>query len=430
VGKNIKAVIKGTVAPGFESVKQLYTRNMNRFSEEHSQLCIYHKGEKVVDLWASAEDPGQFSADSLINVFSSGKSLESIALASLVSKGLLRFEEKVTEYWPEFGANGKSELTVADLMRHEAGLANFTVSIEPEHLQAANIKQNKIGQTIENEPLQYPGDGTYKREYHAVTRGWVVNEIFRRVDPQGRTMGEFLQEDINGPLEVEARVGLNEEELPRVNKVRHRGFGFELLESLKPKFLGRRVFHSIFKLLGRILRIIPKARKRMTRGAPVPYAGMDGILFFNEDSVALGETPSANTKSSARTLAKIAAVMSAGGSYSGREYLSQSAWESLHANPTEEVMGGAIPTQFTQGGVNQFPDSVEGSSVLERDFNGGREGFFGWMGLGGSIFQWNPKLDIGFGFTVTELHVLDFFNERGKVYQAEAMHCIRALEDG
>ena len=75
-----------------------------------------------------------------------------------------------------------------------------------------------------------------------------------------------------------------------VHKVRHRGFAFELLESLKPKFLGRRVPHSKFRLLSRILRILPKARKRMTRGAPVPYTGMDGILFFNEESVALGET--------------------------------------------------------------------------------------------------------------------------------------------
>ena len=91
-------------------------------------------------------------------------------------------------------------------------------------------------------------------------------------------------------------------------------------------------------------------------------------------------------------------------------------------------MGGAIPTRFTQGGVNQFLESSDSSSVLEQDFNTGREGFFGWMGLGGSIFQWNPKLDIGFGYTVTELHVLDFLNERGKVYQAQVMGCIREME--
>jgi CubicO group peptidase (beta-lactamase class C family) len=88
VGNN-KRVIKGTVAPGFESVQVLYERNMNNLAEEYSQLCVYHKGEKVVDLWAQGEDTNEFSADSLINVFSSGKSLESIALATLVDKGLL-----------------------------------------------------------------------------------------------------------------------------------------------------------------------------------------------------------------------------------------------------------------------------------------------------------------------------------------------------
>ena len=428
MGNNNKRVIKGTVAQGFESVQVLYERNMNNLAEEYSQLCVYHKGEKVVDLWAQGEDTNEFSADSLINVFSSGKSLESIALATLVDKGLLRFDEKIVHYWPEFGAHGKAGLTIADLMRHEAGLANFTTSIEPADLQTEHLKQNKIGSIVERQPLGYPGDGTQSREYHAVSRGWVVNEIFRRIDPLGRTLGEFLQQDINEPLGVEARVGLGKDELSRVHKVRHRGFAFELLESLKPKFLGRRVPHSLFRLLSRILRILPKARKRMTRGAPVPYTGMDGILFFNEESVALGETPSANTKSSARTLAKIAAMMSAGGHFSGHEYLGQGAWDAMHAHPTEELMGGAIPTRFTQGGVNQFLESSDSSSVLEQDFNTGREGFFGWMGLGGSIFQWNPKLDIGFGYTVTELHVLDFLNERGKVYQAQVMGCIREME--
>ena len=173
VGNNNKRVIKGTVAPGFESVQVLYERNMNNLAEEYSQLCVYHKGEKVVDLWAQGEDTNEFSADSLINVFSSGKSLESIALATLVDKGLLRFDEKIARYWPEFGAHGKAGLTIADLMRHEAGLANFTTSIEPADLQTEHLKQNKVGSIVERQPLGYPGDGTQSREYHAVSRGWV-----------------------------------------------------------------------------------------------------------------------------------------------------------------------------------------------------------------------------------------------------------------
>ena len=122
---NKKCQIEGSVAPGFESVQRLFEHNMHTMAEENSQLCIYHRGNKVVDLWASASHDSDFTADSLINIFSSGKSLEAIAMASLVGKGLLNYDAKITDYWPEFGANGKGEVTISELMRHEAGLANF-----------------------------------------------------------------------------------------------------------------------------------------------------------------------------------------------------------------------------------------------------------------------------------------------------------------
>ena len=95
----------GTVAPGFESVRHLYEQQMHTMAEEHTQLCVYYRGEKVIDLWASSRADSGFAADSLVNIFSSGKSLEAIAMAALVSKGLLRYDARITEYWPEFGAN-------------------------------------------------------------------------------------------------------------------------------------------------------------------------------------------------------------------------------------------------------------------------------------------------------------------------------------
>ena len=79
--------IEGTVAPGFEPVKKLFEHNMRTLFEKNTQLCVYHKGNKVVDLWAKSQDDNRFTADSIVNVFSSGKSLEAIAIASLVDKG-------------------------------------------------------------------------------------------------------------------------------------------------------------------------------------------------------------------------------------------------------------------------------------------------------------------------------------------------------
>ena len=88
------------------------------------------------------------------------------------------------------------------------------------------------------------------------------------------------------------------------------------------------------------------------------------------------------------------------------------------------MMGSVMPTRFTQGGVDYFQTCEPGSPLLQRAFNTGREGFYGWMGLGGSIFQWHPERRIGFAFVPTSLHVPDFVNERGKAYQALAVECL------
>ena len=100
------------------------------------------------------------------------------------------------------------------------------------------------------------------------------------------------------------------------------------------------------------------------------------------------------------------------------------AWDALHAHPVEANMGFG-DTNFTQGGVALFRRSPGGASALDRALNDGREGFYGWMGLGGSIFQWHPEHEIGFGYVPTSLYVLDFLNERAKAYQAEVLRCVR-----
>jgi CubicO group peptidase (beta-lactamase class C family) len=419
--------INGTVAPGFESIAQLYDQQMRTMAEKNTQLCVYHQGKKVVDLWASATNDKSFSPDSLVNVFSSGKSLEAIAIASLVSKGLIRYDARITEYWPEFGASGKDGLTVADLMRHEAGLANFDTSLDMEDLFTENIKQNVVGRIIEDHAQAYSGNSDSKREYHAITRGWIVNEVFRRVDPAGRTIGEFLREDLSGPLGADVVIGVKEQEMERVSRVSPLGFGYQLLQSLKPRFLGRRIVHNIFQILGRLIRLVPSIIKARKAGAPPPFTGMVDLEFFNEPGFARGETPSANATCSARGLAKFAAMMSAGGKWEGTEYLNEHAWSAMHEHPVQAAMGGLLTTRFTQGGVDSFTACTAGSTRTERAFNEGREGFYGWMGLGGSLFQWHPGLDIGFAFVPTSLHVLDLLNERGKVFQAETLQCVARI---
>jgi CubicO group peptidase (beta-lactamase class C family) len=417
--------IEGTVAPGFESVKKLFEHNMLTLYEKNTQLCVYHKGNKVVDLWAKHQDEEKFTADSIVNVFSSGKSLEAIAIASLVGQGLLRYEANIIEYWPEFAAQGKSSLTIADMMRHEAGMAAFDTSIDPKDLLPDNLKKNSISSIIEEHRQQYPESGN-KREYHAITRGWIVNEVFRRVDPAGRTIGEFLREDISIPLQADAHIGVKQDDLDRRTAFIAVPLGYLLRQGLKPKFLGRKMELNIFQIFAKIARLLPHFLKGTARGKPPAYIGMRSINFFNDPEVVMGETPSANANCSARGLAKIAAMMSQGGKWNNTEYLSQTAWQLMHDVPDRKDTG-FMYTTFTQGGVAQFEHAHKNQHHFDQAFNTGREGFYGWQGAGGSIFQWHPKHQVGFGYVPTSLNLLDLFNERGKTYQMEVMKCIEAL---
>ena len=413
--------IDGTIDDKFKSVSALFERELSTLAERNSQLCIYVGEDKVVDLWGTAIGDQGFNADSLVNVFSSGKSLEAIAVAFLFEQGLLQYTDLITQHWPEFGQAGKDQLTIADLMRHEAGLASLSVSINPEDLLTENIKQNKIGAILEQHPAHFKPGENNQREYHAVSRGWIINELFRRIDKNGRTIGEFLEQEISNPLNADAQIGVKQSDLGRRSAVHMLPFGYHLRQTFKPIFMGRKVKDNIFQLGAKVIPMIPRMRNGNSNpDSKPPYTGMDSVEFFNEEIVARGETPSANSHCSARGLGKIAAVMANGGSLNGTTYLSEQAWQAMHAEPVVRNM--AFETTFTQGGVAHF--GAPGRTRLERAANQGREGFYGWMGLGGSIFQWHPEKKIGFSFVPTSLHAIDLVNERGKMFQKEILRCL------
>ena len=134
--------------------------------------------------------------------------LTSILIGALVDKKLLDYNEKISDIWPEFANNGKEEGTVADLLRHELGLPFLSEPLIASDCSVENIKANKIGSMIEKESYHFqPGE---KRDYHLLSRGLIANEIVRRVDPKGRTMGELLRYHISEPLGAHVVMGMTE----------------------------------------------------------------------------------------------------------------------------------------------------------------------------------------------------------------------------
>jgi CubicO group peptidase (beta-lactamase class C family) len=129
----------------------------------------------------------------------------------LVERGHLTYDQRITDIWPEFGCRGKEATTLEMVMRHEAGLATFDRPLEVKALTAESIRSGQLSEVIASQkPAHPPGS---KRVYHALTRGWILNEVVRRADPAGRTIGEFLLDEISTPLglQSELRIGLPEE---------------------------------------------------------------------------------------------------------------------------------------------------------------------------------------------------------------------------
>ena len=137
--------------------------------------------------------------------------LTSILIGVLVDQKVLDYNQKISDIWPEFANNGKEEGTVADLLRHELGLPFLSDSLIVSDCSVENIKANKIGAMIERESYHFqPGE---KRDYHLLSRGLIANELVRRVDPKGRTIGEILRYHISQPLGAHVVIGMTEEGL-------------------------------------------------------------------------------------------------------------------------------------------------------------------------------------------------------------------------
>ena len=204
--------IEGEIDKRFLLVLERFKKHFLNGLEDKAQLCVFYGNKKVIDICGYTLDTSynntsynntsynntSYSLDSLQNIFSSGKNITSLVIAILVDRGLLDYEQRISDIWPEFAQGGKQEITLAQLMRHEAGLYLFSRPLEMSELTTENITNGKMSSIIEKEiPRHKPGK---ERVYHPVTRGLIVNEIVRRVDAKKRTMRQFVYEEITKPI--------------------------------------------------------------------------------------------------------------------------------------------------------------------------------------------------------------------------------------
>jgi CubicO group peptidase (beta-lactamase class C family) len=282
--------IVGTVAPGWEAVRDAFAANWSYDGAEEvgAGVAIYHQGHKVVDLaggWSDQARTQPYTDDTLQLVFSTTKGIVAIAVAMCVQRGLLEYNAPVSKYWPEFAANGKGDITVTQLISHQAGLLDVGEGATLANaLEWSWMTDRLAAQAPEWEP------GT-KHGYHALTYGWLAGELVRRADPAHRSIGRFVAEEIVAPLDAEMWVGLPEAYEPRVSPIiAATPQSDPMMIAMMEQFMGPNS---------------PGGRALFLRGA---FSLASDELTFNRRDVHAAEIPAANGITNARSLARIYAA--------------------------------------------------------------------------------------------------------------------------
>ena len=203
--------IHGFVHPRFEGVRAAFAANFASGEDVGASFCATLAGETIVDIWAGHADAAKARAwqeDTIVNVYSTTKTMCALTALVLADRGELDFSARVAHYWPEFAANGKAEVTVAQLMSHSAGLSGFHAKMSRDDLYDW---QKVTGVLAAQAPFWPPGTAP---GYHALTQGYLVGEVVRRIT--GQSLGTVFRTEIAGPLEADFHIGLPESEDHRV----------------------------------------------------------------------------------------------------------------------------------------------------------------------------------------------------------------------
>ena len=317
-GARHASVTEGYIHPDFWSVARLFKSLIPSPGPGGAALCIYHRGKKVVDLWGGTVDSNgnPWCADTASVSYSTTKGIASTLLHILVDKGLVDYDEPVSRHWPEFAHAGKENITIRQVMCHEAGLYDIRGMID--HARRMLDWEYMIGALEAAHPIHEPGKA---HGYHGLTYGYLVGEIIQRVT--GKQFCQVLDEEITKPLQLDGLfVGL-----PECHSSRKATLGLAGIHSQRG---GADRTRSYLATANRWLQMVGfPVDLREAERALMPH-GIDE-LDFNSAEFAAACIPSANGVFTARSLAGVYAALAGGGELDGVRLMSE---KTLHRAST------------------------------------------------------------------------------------------------
>ena len=385
--------IRGTCADEFQAVQDAFEENFQINGEVGAGLSVYLDGEQVVNLTGGVKnlEGEQYDENTLQMVFSTTKGAAAMCVHHLADQGKIDFDRPVTTYWPEFGQAGKDVITVRQLLSHQAGLVDVDGVMSLDEALDWHGVCDKLAQT---NPLWTPGDG---HGYHAVTFGWLVGELVRRID--GRTIGTYFAEELVAPLGIEFWIGTPAAQHHRVAPL----IGFDPIpgmggsadagtDAVTPSGESDQEPRKSPSLVDMLEKVFGVANL-LGRALAAPGGAFAAEDAWRHPGMLEAEIPAANGVTNAPSLAKLYAATI--GSVDGFQVMSDSA---RRAATTPQTSGADK--------VLMFPSSFGLGFMLNTPFSplGGGDAF-GHYGAGGSVGWADHDRRLAFGYVMNKMQL-------------------------
>ncbi len=361
-----------------ERVSPLFDENFTRLGELGAAVSVWQYGKLLLDLQSGFRDARRatpWTAGTIVLFWSATKGLGSACLLHLLQENRIELNRQVAEFWPEFAQGGKGEVTLAQLLSHQAGLPALDERVDvQDHGAVIHGLERQV-------PLWPPGTA---HGYHARTFGFLLDELVRRI--AGHTLGKYWRAQFGEPLALDIWIGLPESEHHRATTIYAAKAGSppapaEFYRDLAtPGTLVRKAFTSPAGLHAVSVMNLPAIRS-------IPFVSFGGI-------------------GSASSLAKFYALLANGGELSGRRFFTEA---TLHQMTTTLSAGVdrifRIPTAFSAGFMKDPPGETRrlfGASPLA----------FGHPGAGGSLAFADPENGIAFAYVMNQMEQSLLPNEK------------------
>jgi CubicO group peptidase (beta-lactamase class C family) len=390
------------VEPGYEAVRDAFAKGAATLGRGGGAYCAFVGGRPVVDLWAGTARPGvPWQSDTRTVIMSASKGLAALCVQILEDRGQIDIDAPVSEYWPEYAQAGKGSTLVRHVLLHTAGVLGFDKQADLVGFDGIGwddyeaISAGFAAATPEWEP------GT-KHGYHALSYGWLVGEIVRRVS--GRSLGQFLAEEVARPLGLELSIGTSEADLQRVAWVH------PTRTAHLPGFVRKPYEASV---------LVARDPSRMSGRAFLGNGETNAVeqveQLFNNPRVLAAEFPSGGATATARALARLWALLAAGGELDGVRLLSEESvrrWSRVESNEPDALSGDVTLPRFlakaAAAGVPRTFGSMGNGAMpgLGHRF-GPNPVAYGVEGLGGQYAFCDPDSRIAVGYVRNDLAVMD-----------------------